>query len=101
DTVLRALHYVPTRRSSDLMGPGVVGTASSLGTSAVEVAGIVDAADRMGARVALCARVSGADPRDRHRGVSHHVRTILGLAAVRRSEEHTSELQSRENLVCR
>src|SRR5690606_31256636 len=42
------------------MGPGVVGTASSLGTSAVEVAGIVDAADRMGARVALCARVSGA-----------------------------------------
>lgn len=65
------------------MGPGVVGTASSLGTSAVEVAGIVDAADRMGARVALCARMSGADPRDRHRGVSHHVRTILGLAAVR------------------
>jgi hypothetical protein len=65
------------------MGPGVVGTASALGTTAVEVAGIVDAADRMGARVALCSRASGADARDRHRGVSHHVRTILGLAAAR------------------
>jgi len=64
------------------MGPGVVGTASALGTTAVEVAGIVDAADRMGARVALCCRASGADPRARHRGVSHHVRTILDLAAT-------------------
>ncbi|HEX6569128.1 MAG TPA: DUF3866 family protein, partial [Acidimicrobiales bacterium] len=54
------------------MGPGVVGTASPLGTSAVEVAAVVDAADRMGARVALCSRASSADGRDRHRGVSHH-----------------------------
>jgi hypothetical protein len=65
------------------MGPGVVGTASPLGTTAVEVAGILDAAHALGARVALCARASSADPRPRHRGVSHHVRTILGLAAVR------------------
>ncbi|HEX6425602.1 MAG TPA: DUF3866 family protein [Acidimicrobiales bacterium] len=65
------------------MGPGVVGTASALGTTAVEVAAIVDAADRMGARVALCSRASEADARDRHRGLSHHVRTILGLAATR------------------
>jgi hypothetical protein len=64
------------------MGPGVVGTASVLGTTAVEVAGVIDAAQRMGARVALCCRASSADARPRHRGVSHHVRTILGLAAV-------------------
>jgi hypothetical protein len=65
------------------MGPGVVGTASALGTTAVEVAGIVDAAARMGADVALCCRASGADPRERHQGVSHHVRTILDLCATR------------------
>jgi hypothetical protein len=65
------------------MGPGVVGTASALGTTAVEVAGIVDAAASMGARVALCCRASSADPRERHRGVSHHVRTVLGLATTR------------------
>jgi Protein of unknown function (DUF3866) len=64
------------------MGPGVVGTASALGTTAVEVAGVIDAAHRMGARVALCCRASSADARPRHRGVSHHVRTILDLAAV-------------------
>jgi Protein of unknown function (DUF3866) len=64
------------------MGPGVVGTASALGTTAVEVAGVIDAAHRMGARVALCCRASSADDRPRHRGVSHHVRTILALAAV-------------------
>jgi Protein of unknown function (DUF3866) len=65
------------------MGPGVVGTASALGTTAVEVAAVLDAAAALGARVALCARASSADPRPRHRGVSHHVHTILGLAAVR------------------
>jgi hypothetical protein len=65
------------------MGPGVVGTGSALGTTAVEVAGVIDAAHRMGARVALCSRASSADQRRRHQGVSHHVRTILGLAAAR------------------
>src|SRR5690606_39964413 len=30
----------------------------------------------------------------------HHARVVLALAEER-SEEHTSELQSRENLVCR
>src|SRR5690606_41223207 len=28
-------------------------------------------------------------------------RSLVGMAAAARSEEHTSELQSRENLVCR
>jgi hypothetical protein len=65
------------------MGPGVVGTASALGTTAVEVACVIDTADRMGACVALCSRASSVDARQRHQGVSHHVRTILGLAAAR------------------
>ena len=65
------------------MGPGVVGTASALGTTAVEVAGIVDAASRMGARVAPVLPGVRRRSRDRHQGVSHHVRTILDLAAVR------------------
>ncbi|HEX5366658.1 MAG TPA: DUF3866 family protein [Acidimicrobiales bacterium] len=64
------------------MGPGVVGTASALGTTAVEVAAVVDVAARLGARVGLCCRASDGDRRARHRGVSHHVRTILDLATV-------------------
>jgi hypothetical protein len=65
------------------MGPGVVGTASGLGTTAVEAAAVIDAAYALGARVALCCRASGVDSRERHRGVSHHVHTILRLAAHR------------------
>ena len=65
------------------MGPGVVGTASSLGTTAVEAAAVIDAAHALGGRVALCCRASGVDARERHRGVSHHVHTILRLAAHR------------------
>jgi hypothetical protein len=65
------------------MGPGVVGTASALGTTAVEVAAVLDAVEALGGRGALCARASGADARDRHRGVSHHVRTVLRLTRSR------------------
>lgn len=61
------------------MGPGVVGTASPLGTTAVEAASVIDAAAALGARVALCSRASEADARPRHRGVSHHVTTALRL----------------------
>jgi hypothetical protein len=62
------------------MGPGVVGTGSSLGTTAVEAAAVVDTVAALGGRAALCVRVSEADPRGRHRGVSHHSATVLRLA---------------------
>jgi hypothetical protein len=61
------------------MGPGVVGTASALGTTAVEAASILDAASALGGRPILCVRASDADPRERHRGTSHHVATVLRL----------------------
>ena len=62
------------------MGPGVVGTGSRLGTSAVEVAPAVDAAAVLGGRPIVAARASEADPRERHRGLSHHTETALRLA---------------------
>jgi hypothetical protein len=62
------------------MGPGVVGTGSSLGTTAVEVAWVVDTVAALGGRAAVCARASSADPRERHRGISHHSTTALRLA---------------------
>jgi hypothetical protein len=62
------------------MGPGVVGTGSGLGTTAVEVAAILDATAALGGRPGLCVRASDADPRERHQGVSHHTRTVLRLA---------------------
>lgn len=65
------------------MGPGVVGTDTALGTTAVEVAGILDATDALNGRPICCVRASGVDRRPRHRGASHHVETILRLTRTR------------------
>jgi hypothetical protein len=61
------------------MGPGVVGTSSPLGTTALEVAGILDAATALGGTAIAVLRMSDGDRRERHRGVSHHSRTALEL----------------------
>jgi hypothetical protein len=61
------------------MGPGVVGTGSRLGTTALEVATILDAAASLGGTPVACVRASDGDGRPRHRGVSHHTTTALGL----------------------
>ena len=61
------------------MGPGVVGTDTTLGTSSVEVAAILDAAAAMGGRPVAVLRMSDGDARPRHRGVSHHSVTALDL----------------------
>ena len=61
------------------MGPGVVGTGSALGTTAIEVASILDLASALGARPVAIARMSDGDGRSRHQGLSHHTRTALDL----------------------
>lgn len=61
-------------------GPGVVGTGSEFGFGGVEVAAVADVAAHLGGRPIVAVRFSDADPRDRHRGVSHHTTTTLSLA---------------------
>src|SRR5438105_2088456 len=62
------------------MGPGVAGTGTRLGFSAIEVGPVLDAATAVGGRPVACLRASFADPRPRHRGLSHPSATALGLA---------------------
>jgi hypothetical protein len=62
------------------MGPGIVGTATRLGFSGMEVAPILDAAAALGGVPIAALRASFADPRTRHLGISHHSQTALGLA---------------------
>ncbi|HEV7535332.1 MAG TPA: DUF3866 family protein, partial [Acidimicrobiia bacterium] len=62
------------------MGPGVAGTGTRLGFSAIEVGPVLDAAAALGGRPVACLRASFADPRPRHQGLSHHSATALGLA---------------------
>jgi hypothetical protein len=59
------------------MGPGVAGTGSRLGYTALEVAPALDAAAWLGGRPIACVRMSSGDARTRHRGISHHTTTAL------------------------
>ena len=61
------------------IGPGVVGTASRLGHGGLAAADAANAASALGGVPVLAVRVSEADERERHRGVSHHTRTALEL----------------------
>jgi Protein of unknown function (DUF3866) len=61
------------------IGPGIVGTASALGHGGVAAAEAANIAAALGGRPILAVRVSGADARARHQGVSHHTRAVLEL----------------------
>jgi hypothetical protein len=61
------------------IGPGIVGTGSRLGHGALALADAANAASVLGGRPVLAVRTSEADPRARHRGVSHHTRAVLEL----------------------
>lgn len=61
------------------IGPGVVGTGTSLGHGGLAAAEAANAASALGGTPILAARVSESDTRERHRGVSHHTRAVLEL----------------------
>ena len=63
------------------MGPGVVGTGTRLGFTAIEQGQLLDAATALGGRSIAVLRLSFDDERERHRGISHHTLTALSLAA--------------------
>lgn len=63
-------------------GPGNLGTGTMWGFSGVAVGETVNAAAALDGRPVAALRVSSADPRPRHRGLSHHSVTALGRVAT-------------------
>ncbi|MEE6272247.1 DUF3866 family protein [Georgenia sp. MJ206] len=63
-------------------GPGNLGTGTRWGFSGVACGEAVNAAAVLGGRPVASLRVSGADPRERHRGISHHSLTAYGRVAL-------------------
>ena len=61
------------------LGPGIVGTGTSLGHGGLATAQAVNAAAALGGRPVLAPRVSRGDTRARHRGLSHHTEAVLGV----------------------
>jgi hypothetical protein len=62
------------------MGPGNLGSGTRLGFASIEVASIINAVAALGGRPIVVPRISFADERPRHRGLSHHTVTALELA---------------------
>lgn len=63
-------------------GPGNLGTGTRWGFSGVAAGEAVNAAGVLGGRPVASLRISTADSRPRHRGVSHHSLTAYGRVAL-------------------
>lgn len=63
-----------------VMGPGVVGTGTALGTTALEAAALIDTVAALGGTPVFAVRAGSSDRRPRHRGISHHALSVLRLA---------------------
>jgi hypothetical protein len=61
------------------IGPGIVGTSSRFGHGALAAAEALTAAGALDGAPVLAPRVSAADERKRHRGLSHHTLAVLEL----------------------
>jgi hypothetical protein len=60
-------------------GPGILGTATRLGHGGLAALDTAHAALALGCRTLLVPRMSDGDPRERHRGLSHHSATVLEM----------------------
>ncbi|MDQ6750297.1 MAG: DUF3866 family protein [Actinomycetota bacterium] len=82
-TVAGALHHAGGELGWDAVvccpGPGILGSASALGHGGLAALDSAHAALALGAPTLVVPRMSWGDPRERHRGLSHHVVTVLRL----------------------
>jgi hypothetical protein len=79
--LLAARHALHADIAIAAMGPGIAGTGTPLGHSGLEVGELVNAVASLGGVPIVMPRVSFAEPRERHRGVSHHTLGALATAA--------------------
>jgi hypothetical protein len=80
--LLAARHAAGADVAIVTQGPGNLGTGTRWGFSGVAAGEAVNAAAVLGGRPVASLRVSFADPRERHRGVSHHSLTAYGRVAL-------------------
>jgi hypothetical protein len=80
--LLAARHVLNASVAVVTQGPGNLGTGTRWGYSGVAAGEAVNAAAALGGRPVASLRVSAADARSRHYGVSHHCLTAYGRVAL-------------------
>src|SRR5207244_11070726 len=94
-TLLYALHSFPTRRSSDLINSSLVCLKRLIELPSIEI----KVTSKVG--VVSFGINAGATCEPTFELASDLTRYFAGNLGLHRSEEHTSELQSPDHLVCR
>src|SRR5690606_41392141 len=98
---VRVRHSDPTRRSSDLgAGEPIYGVTTGFGSNADKLLGSRRQRDGLPGGNPEAQAGTLLEELQHNLIVTHAVCVGAPLAAEVRSEEHTSELQSRENHVC-
>ena len=80
--LLAAAHVLHADVAIVAQGPGNMGTDSPWGYSGVASGEAINATAVLGGRAIASLRVSEADERERHRGISHHSLTTYGRVAM-------------------
>lgn len=83
--LLAARHVLGAEVAIVTQGPGNLGTGTRWGFSGVSAGEAVNATAALRGRPVAALRVSEADARERHRGVSHHSLTAYGRVALARA----------------
>ncbi len=84
--LLAARHVLGADVAVVAQGPGNLGTGTRWGFSGVAAGEAVNAVAALGGRPIASLRISDADPRERHRGISHHSLTSYGRVALARAD---------------
>jgi hypothetical protein len=90
--LLAARHVLGAEMTVVAQGPGNLGTGTRWGFSGVASGEAINAASVLGGRPIGSLRVSEADLRERHRGISHHSLTAYGRVALARADIVVPEL---------
>jgi hypothetical protein len=80
--LIAALEVVRADVAIVCQGPGNVGTGTAYGFSGIEMGEIVNAVNILGGAAIAIPRISFADSRSRHAGLSHHTITALSQVAL-------------------
>jgi len=90
--LLAARHVIGADVAIVAQGPGNLGTGTTWGFSGVAAGEAVNATAVLGGRPVASLRLSFADPRERHQGVSHHSLTAYGRVALAAADVVIPEL---------
>lgn len=90
--LLAARHVLGAELAVVTQGPGNLGTGTRWGFSGVAAGEAINAAAVLGGRPVGSLRISQAEPRGRHSGISHHSLTAYGRVALARADIAVPEL---------